>query len=135
GSSSNPIEDQGHDTATAGFLVAGEYTTDTGNAINDRTFSGIAPGAKVMPLRIIAGTSEAPATNQQWVDYANRLLSALTWLQTHENGTDSSNHNWTLAAVNMSLLLPESPEHYAQSPIDQSVYDRSEEHTSELQSR
>ena len=77
----DPRDTQGHGTLVAGMAAANEFTH------NGTTYRGIAPGAKLIALRVGSGTSGIPDS---------RIESALQWVL-------DNRLTYNITAVNISL--------------------------------
>lgn len=87
GNDNNPEDQNGHGTAISGIIAANQFTH------NGATYGGIAPGAKLIPLKI-ADPSGAYSTA-----FAQRVEKALQWVETNYA-------RYNIRIVNMSLLTP-----------------------------
>ncbi|MGE5609374.1 MAG: carbohydrate-binding protein [Bacillota bacterium] len=94
----NPADDQGHGTMVAGIMVANHFI-NTGNrhgyAGDGREYQGIAPGAEIIPLRVVNSTN--------YLD-VRRVEAALQWVIANYQRYD-------ITAINMSIGM--SPSDYA----------------------
>jgi hypothetical protein len=87
-SNDNTPEDQnGHGTATAGILAG------NGFKYNGATYAGIAPGAKVIPLKV------SDPTGGYNFAFAQHVEKALQWVETNYK-------RYNIGIVSMSLLTP-----------------------------
>jgi subtilisin family serine protease len=85
----NPEDQNGHGTAISGILAASQFT------FNGATYQGIAPGAKLIPLKI------SDPTGAYSFAFAQRVEKALQWV---EANTDRYN----IKIVSMSIRTPQA---------------------------
>jgi hypothetical protein len=84
GSSSNPVDTDGHGTGDAGILVGNGFT------YAGTYGQGIAPGAQLIVLRTDDGNDATP-----WATQAQRISNALSWVIANQA-------KYNIVAVNMS---------------------------------
>jgi hypothetical protein len=87
----NPEDQNGHGTATAGIVAAGQFTH--GGA----TYGGIAPGAKIIPLKV------SDPSGGYSLAFAQRTEKALQWIE-------KNHQRYNIGVVSMSIRI--DPAHY-----------------------
>lgn len=87
GNDNNPEDQNGHGTAISGIIAANQFT------YNGATYGGIAPGAKLIPLKI------SDPTGAYNTAFAQRVEKALQWVETNYS-------RYNIRIVNMSVLTP-----------------------------
>lgn len=84
----NTPEDQnGHGTAMSGILAGSAFT------YNKRTYQGIAPGAKIVPLKV------SDPTGAYSLNFAKNVEKALKWVETNYK-------KYNIGIVSMSIRTP-----------------------------
>lgn len=87
GNDNNPEDQNGHGTAISGIIAANQFT------YNGATYGGIAPGAKLIPLKI------SDPTGAYSTAFAQRVEKALQWVETNYS-------RYNIRIVNMSVRTP-----------------------------
>jgi len=86
----NTPEDQnGHGTAMSGILAGSAFT------YNKRTYQGIAPGAKIVPLKV------SDPTGAYSLNFAKNVEKALKWVETNYK-------KYNIGIVSMSIRTPQA---------------------------
>jgi hypothetical protein len=85
----NPEDQNGHGTAMAGILAADAFR------YNRRTYQGIAPGAKIIPLKV------SDPTGAYSLNFAKNVEKALKWVE-------ANRARYNIGIVSMSIRTPQA---------------------------
>jgi len=83
----NPEDQNGHGTAMSGIIAGSSFT------YNGATYQGIAPGAKIIPLKV------ADPTGAYSLPFAQRVEKALQWVEANYK-------RYNIGIVSMSIRTP-----------------------------
>jgi hypothetical protein len=88
----NPDDQVGHGTQTSGIMGASAWTYPTDLGGDGKMYEGIAPGAKILPLKISTPAQASPEFDQ----HVGQALDYVLWLVQHHP-------EYHIVAVNLSL--------------------------------